>query len=263
MPVEYQDPRLTALVLGELTDRERAALEAEVAREPELAESVERLRETAAALRQELAAEGCPHLTAAQREHVLGEIGTAGATPAATVSGGWSALLASVGWGSWGAWLLFASAVILVSAGLAAWHVLDRNDNPPKTGVDATAGAGEETGTGRGRGAARGTDREVALPPLITLRVGESLPLRVLGRVTSGREAELAPDQLVWSTEPLAGFLDFDANTLTLTGVAVTPQPVRLTVRMGDLKAEARVRVIRTNNTRGQEREDGRDGVSR
>ena len=81
-------------------------------------------------------------------------------------------------------------------------------------------------------------------PPLLTLRVGDSMPLRVLARVNDGRDACLAPDRLTWSTEPLAGFVEFDPKTLRLTGVKVTPQPVLLTVRLGELTTQARIRVI-------------------
>jgi anti-sigma factor RsiW len=63
MTVEPNDPRLTALLLGELTDAERAALEAKVAASEPLSESVEGVRQTVEVLRSELAAEACPHLS--------------------------------------------------------------------------------------------------------------------------------------------------------------------------------------------------------
>ncbi len=246
MPVEPHDPRLTALLLGELSERERAALEAKLAHQPELAESLQGSRETAATLRQELAAEPCPQLTAAQRESVLGEIASAGSEGGTSASGTWGALLASIGWGSWGVWLALAATVLLLAAGTAVWHLRDasRQAASSDSGQSQTSRRVKPESNDRHVGI-RAVQPAVAEPPLITLRVGESLPLRVLGRVNHGREASLAADRLTWSTEPLVGFVEFDTGTLMLTGLKATPQPLRLTVRLGDLKAEARVRVIR------------------
>jgi hypothetical protein len=247
MAIEPNDPRLTALLLDELSDAERAALEAKVAASQPLAESMEGLRHTTDVLRRELAAEPCPHLTPAQQNLVLREIAATGTASGASTSGAWGALLASVGWGPWGAWVALAAAGLLVVTGLFAWHV---GWNRPDDKAPVNASARDELSPGGGTQTAV-VDRpaplalrSVADPPVITVRVGESLPLKVFGRLDSDREVRLDPGRLTWSAEPLAGFVDFDPQTLTLTGWKVTRQPVVLTVHLGAIVARARVRVI-------------------
>jgi hypothetical protein len=250
MPVEPDDPRITALLLGELTDAERAALEAKATESPTLAEALKGLRQTNESLRQELAAEPCPRLTHSQRELVMKEITAAGSTGGVTASGTWSALLTSLGWGSWGAWLAVAATSLLLGAGLLAWHWSGTSKEPRS---DRVATRQSEPTTDDGQMArVRAVAREhvaVAEPPLIVLRVGQAIPLRVLGRVESGREVRVTPERLSWSTEPLTGFVEFDPETHMLRAVKPTEQTVLLTVRFDELTAKARIRVI-ANETR-------------
>ncbi len=245
MPVEPDDPRFTALLLGELTDAERAALEAKATESPTLAKALKGLRQTNESLRQELAAEPCPRLTPVQRELVLKEITAAGSTGGVTASGTWSALLTSLGWGSWGAWLAVAATSLLLSAGLLAWH-WSRTSKEPRSERVATRQSEPTAGDGQ-MARVRAVAREraaVAERPLIVLRVGQAVPLRVLGRVESGRDVRVAPERLTWSTEPLTGFVEFDPQTLMLRAVKPTEQTVLLTVRFDELTARARIRVI-------------------
>jgi Ca-activated chloride channel family protein len=65
------DPRLTAYVLGELDEKDRAAVEAALARSAELRQTVDEIRETADLLTSELAGEPIPQLSNERREAVL------------------------------------------------------------------------------------------------------------------------------------------------------------------------------------------------
>ena len=66
------DPRLTAYVLGELTDDERAAIERELADSPLLTAEVQGLREAAALIGRALAGETPPPgLSAEQRTSIV------------------------------------------------------------------------------------------------------------------------------------------------------------------------------------------------
>lgn len=65
------DPRLTAYVLGELSPEERAALERELASDPELAAEVRAIESLAGELRGTLAAAPAPALDASRRDTIL------------------------------------------------------------------------------------------------------------------------------------------------------------------------------------------------
>jgi len=66
MSIDIDDPRLTAYALGELDPPDREQIEQALAYSPELREEVEQIRQVAALLADELAAEPMPHLTPAQ-----------------------------------------------------------------------------------------------------------------------------------------------------------------------------------------------------
>jgi hypothetical protein len=91
---------------------------------------------------------------------------------------------------------------------------------------------------------------------VITIHVGQSLRLDVLGRLEGGREISLAPDRLRWSTQPLGDYVDFDPRTMELTGLRTTPQPVVLTVYLDGMTAQVRVIVI-SRDSRTEERQNG------
>ncbi|MCK5557119.1 MAG: hypothetical protein KAJ01_01995, partial [Candidatus Hydrogenedentes bacterium] len=74
---DWDDPRLTAYVLGELSERERAEIEAELAKNDVAREIVAQIRETADLLTSELQEEPSPALTPEQRAAVLGWTGRA------------------------------------------------------------------------------------------------------------------------------------------------------------------------------------------
>jgi hypothetical protein len=245
MTVEPNDPRLTALLLGELTDAERAALEAKVAASGSLSESVEGTRQTVEVLRSELAAEPCPHLSPGQRELVLREIAAAGASTGTASTGAWVPLLGSLGWGSWGVWMALAATSLFAVAGLIAWQF--RGNRPPDrpaapVATDMQQPPGDASAVDESVATGRRTTGELSV---ITIRVGESLQVNVLGQLAGGREITLAPDRLSWSTQPLGDYVEFDPRTMTLTGMKPTAQAVVLTVYLDDLVAKVRVRVIR------------------
>ncbi|MCO6459641.1 MAG: VWA domain-containing protein [Pirellulaceae bacterium] len=68
--LDAHDPRLTAYVLGELNETDRAALEAELDRSPALRATVEQLRQTSRLLDEALRAETVPGLEPARRASV-------------------------------------------------------------------------------------------------------------------------------------------------------------------------------------------------
>jgi len=246
MTLEPNDPRLTALLLGELTDAERAALEAKVAASEPLCGSVESVRQTVDLLRSELAAEPCPHLSPVQRELVLHEIATAGTANGAASAGGWVPLLGSMGWGVLGLGFALAATALLVLAGVIGWQ-LGANGPENETAVQVSTDTGQPQDAAgvvavdesSSRGGAATEDLSV-----IVIRVGESLQLNVLGQLEAGREITLTPDRLNWSTQPLGEYVRFDPRTMTIEGRKVTPQPVVLTVCLDGMSAQVRVRVI-------------------
>jgi Ca-activated chloride channel family protein len=70
MNITPDDPKLTAYVLGELDEYERAEVQAQVRQSPELQRAVREIRETAQLLSEEFGRETAPALTDAQREAV-------------------------------------------------------------------------------------------------------------------------------------------------------------------------------------------------
>ena len=70
-PLDHDDPRLAAYVLGEVDDAERAAIAEQLAGNPDLQAVVDGLSETARVLTDGLAAEAAVGLTERQRESIL------------------------------------------------------------------------------------------------------------------------------------------------------------------------------------------------
>jgi Ca-activated chloride channel family protein len=70
MKITPDDPKLTAYALGELEKSERAAIEAELEKSPELRQAVEEIRATALMLEKKLAAEELPGLAFAQQRKI-------------------------------------------------------------------------------------------------------------------------------------------------------------------------------------------------
>jgi anti-sigma factor RsiW len=84
MTIHPDDPRLTAYVLGELSDEERAEVQRELQDSPEARVELSAIRETAELLARELAAEPAPSLTDGLRDRIAStareQAGTEGAT---------------------------------------------------------------------------------------------------------------------------------------------------------------------------------------
>jgi Ca-activated chloride channel family protein len=70
MNITPDDPRLTAYVLGELDQHERAEVQAQVRQSPELQRAVQEIRETAQLLSEEFSRETAPGLTNEQRRTI-------------------------------------------------------------------------------------------------------------------------------------------------------------------------------------------------
>jgi hypothetical protein len=167
------------------------------------------------------------------------------------------ALLGSIGWGAWGVWLTLAAASLLAVAGLLAWQVdwsRPEEKPPARVSADARKPPGDTTVAAIDESVPIGG--RAADGPSITIRVGQSLRLSVLGQLENGREIALAADRLSWSTQPLADYVDFDPRSMTLTGLKATPQPVVLTVYFDGVAARVRVRVIH-GESGTEERQNG------
>ncbi len=83
-PTTPDDPRLTAYVLDELTDAERATIEAHLATSPDSRRVVDDLRQTTALLFTALQDEPAPALTGAQRQTIRTAAATSVVTPSRT-----------------------------------------------------------------------------------------------------------------------------------------------------------------------------------
>ena len=70
MRITTDDPRLTAYVLGELQDKEKAEIEAALQNSEELRRELDQIRQTASLLQEELSQEAAPHLTDSQRDDI-------------------------------------------------------------------------------------------------------------------------------------------------------------------------------------------------
>ena len=70
MTIHPEDPRLTAYVLGELEEPERAAVEAALAEDGAARRAVEEIRAAARLLEEELKKEAAPALTESQRRRI-------------------------------------------------------------------------------------------------------------------------------------------------------------------------------------------------
>lgn len=81
-----EDPRLTAFVLGEIDDRDRAEIEQLLEASPEAQAAVKEIEETIGVLKQGLAAEPAPELTAEQRAAVEDQL-AGGIVSASSTSG--------------------------------------------------------------------------------------------------------------------------------------------------------------------------------
>jgi Ca-activated chloride channel family protein len=106
MKYDPDDPRLTAFVLGELDEDERAVTEALLKESVEARKAVEEIRSTVSALKGELDRENAPQLAPDQRERVL-ERAEGGAIP---LRRRWVT--------NWRVWGLAASVLIVAGVGL-------------------------------------------------------------------------------------------------------------------------------------------------
>jgi Ca-activated chloride channel family protein len=82
MKITPDDPKLTAYALGELDQTERAALEAELEKSPELRRAVEEIRATVLLLEKKLAAEELPGLAFAQQLKIENQLKEPAGRPA-------------------------------------------------------------------------------------------------------------------------------------------------------------------------------------
>ena len=80
-------------------------------------------------------------------------------------------------------------------------------------------------------------------PPSLTLGVGSTTKLRVIGTLAGGREIDIDPAKLSWSQQPLAANAELDRKAMSLTGLAPSDELQSLEVQYQDLKAQADVKV--------------------
>ena len=80
-------------------------------------------------------------------------------------------------------------------------------------------------------------------PAQLTVNVGTTAPLRVIGTLAGGREIDLDPESLTWVKQPLADRAKFDRQALLVTGLAPTDESEPLEVHYKELSAKAEVKV--------------------
>jgi uncharacterized protein YjdB len=88
--------------------------------------------------------------------------------------------------------------------------------------------------------------RSIAIvPDRIQVGINDKVPVKVIGKGDGDRQVELAPDRLTWERVPSSRVVDFDPSSLTVRGLSATgAAPQSLSVRVGDLRAAARVEVV-------------------
>jgi len=255
MSMTPDDPRLTAYALGELTGPDRAAVEAQLASSEALRRTVAEIRTTGDAVQVGLLAEPCPMLLDSQRAAVTKAIDAVAAGNAAAAASAGSAAGASFISGSLGVWLIVGAAALIAGGlGYAAYSTFS-GDPPEEATADSTASgetddtpvsakSGTSTGVSSQKKAPAKKPRAAASPTIITLRVGDVMPIRVMGSTGSGRQLQLRPDLLTWEKQPLAQYADFRRDTCELVGRKPTDRPQKLVVRFGDITAEAYINII-------------------
>ncbi len=80
-------------------------------------------------------------------------------------------------------------------------------------------------------------------PAELTVNVGATAPIRVIGTLKGGREIDLDPAGLTWVKQPLTDKARFDRQALLVTGLAPTDEDEPLEVQYKDLTAKAGVKV--------------------
>ncbi len=119
-PIDLDDPKITAYVLGELDDAEKAEIEQQLSANGGLKSAVEEMREFTDMLGEALTSEAAPALTDAQREQIQSAAGASGvsvpASPEATPKPAAAATPAPSRGGSWP--LLATTATVLTVAGV-------------------------------------------------------------------------------------------------------------------------------------------------
>ena len=89
-------------------------------------------------------------------------------------------------------------------------------------------------------------DAIAIIPQHISVPVGDSTRIRIVGRCEDGEEVDLTPDQIVVEEVPSGQVAEFETSTLTVKGHQATGPPERLVVRHERLRAEAVVDVVGT-----------------
>ncbi|REJ67944.1 MAG: hypothetical protein DWQ31_09830 [Planctomycetota bacterium] len=126
MTLDANDPRLTAYALGELDEADRAALAAELAAAPELADVVAEIRQAGEFVQGGLAAEPAPQLTDAQRAAI--EAAAESGTPTSSDSDPLPAGLSATGSRPWWsrvsvkACLAIAATLLLLAVAVPAFR---------------------------------------------------------------------------------------------------------------------------------------------
>jgi len=242
MSIEPNDAKVTAYVLGELSDQQRAAIETQLESSVELGQVVGETQRAADTLHVELQAEPCPRLLDHHRAAIEHQISAQSTTQAVQSAVSISATQAARAFAFYVA--VAASAVIAGSAGYLIWQAVDdRSGSQTATQGDDQKPRRQAAKGGSNVPSPAGDDYPDHSPH-ITLRVGGKAAVRVVAVTETGEEIELDPDLLNWHKRPLAEHVGFDADTFELHGLRRTDKPQDLAVQFGDHTAGAKVEVI-------------------
>ncbi len=202
MPLDPNDPRLTAYALGELDEPEKAAVEVELADSAEGRQSVEEIRFTARLLAEQLRQEPAPGLAPAQRQVIEGKLRRAP-----------NRRLPIIGLAA----LAVAASILLTVMALTLTR-------PARKPAAPTGWLTMKTGP------SEGALREAAEPVAKALPAFEESAKAERGKLGGARdiEASSAPAQVLARNEPAAVTTDARSNRApTSSPFAAAPAPVR------------------------------------
>jgi hypothetical protein len=220
------EQQLTAYVLDELPHDERARFEAELLDNELLRAAVTDLQREVREIRSAAIKEPCPRFTETQRELITQQI-------TEVVSSGGRA----VGWtifnGGSVTWLTVAAIMLVAVGSVAGIRQLWRANEPPSP----TRETHEKTDDPF-------ADTIETELPTIRLRVGETMPLRIVATGADGQQWTISPTAVDWENSAAKGHVAVNIEAGEIKGEKTTSEPVLLRVRQGDIRAGVLIEVL-------------------
>jgi len=223
---EVDDQQLTAYVLGELPRDQRVEIEAELLDNEQLRAVVADLQREVQGVQPAVASEPCPRLTESQRELITQRISEAVSSGSQTA--GWTVF----GGGS-AAWLTVAAIAVVAIVSAVGIRQFWRPNEPPLPTLDKHQQIDQP--------APETVEGEV---PTIRLRVGETMPLRIIATGTDGQQWPISPTAVDWENSAAKGHVAVNIESGEITGEKATSEPVLLRVRQGDIRASVLIEVL-------------------